>query len=116
MYLPSGRLRPPLTFYLLLTSHKNFDIMILEEEFVPFHHTIACAVCLDVEESPRVAYTDEQAKKIIEKISKCRSISEFQALDKETRNKYLAKLREQGLSIRQISRLTGVNVSAVKRI
>ena len=60
--------------------------------------------------------SDEQAKKIIEKISKCRSISEFQALDKEMRNKYLAKLREQGLSIRQISRLTGVNVSVVKRI
>ena len=86
------------------------------EAFVAFHQELASVTCLEIEATPRVAFTDEQAKKMIEKISKCRTVTEFQALDREARNRYLATFREKGLSIRQISRLTGVNVSVVKRI
>ena len=72
--------------------------------------------CLELDEqeiSPRV--TDEQARRIIEKHTKCKNASDFQRLDITTRNKYLKLLKEQGLSIRQISRLTGISFGIVSR-
>ena len=59
--------------------------------------------------------TDEQAQKIIAKISKCKNVAEFQKLDIKSRDKYLKKLREKGLSIRQISRMTGVSFNVVRK-
>ena len=59
--------------------------------------------------------TDEQAHKIIEKYSKCKNASEFQALDIKARDRCLKKFIERGLSIRQISRLTGVSFNIVRK-
>ena len=70
---------------------------------------------MDVEDKPKIKVTDEQAKKIVEKISKCKNVAEFQALDVKTRDKCLKRLRESGLSIRQISRLTGVSFNVVRK-
>ena len=50
----------------------------------------------------------EQAKRIIENISGCNNIAEFQKLDIKYRDKFIAKFKKKGLSIRQISRFTGV--------
>lgn len=58
---------------------------------------------------------DEQAKRIIEKVSKCKNVAEFQTLSISNRDKYLKKLRESGLSIRQISTLTGVSFNIVRK-
>ena len=41
--------------------------------------------------------------------------AEFQALDVKTRDKCLEKFKENGLSIRQISRLTGVSFGIVRK-
>jgi hypothetical protein len=60
--------------------------------------------------------TDEEAKRLILKYAHCGNASEFQALPIEKRNKYLAKLKEKGLSIRQLSRLTGTSKGIVERI
>lgn len=90
--------------------------LIGKEAFIAFHSEPSNDKCLDIEENNRIQYTDEQAKKIIEKVSKCSTVTEFQALDKEKRNRYLTILRKNGLSIRQISRLTGVSFSIVKRV
>ena len=86
-----------------------------KNSLVAFHHSITSESCLDIETTPKLAVTDEQAKKIIQKISKCQTISEFQKLDRKTRDKYLTKLREKGLSIRQISRLTGISFNIVRK-
>ena len=86
------------------------------EAFIAFHQELASVTCLEIEATPRMAFTDEQAKKMIEKISKCRTVTEFQTLDREERNRYLATFREKGLSIRQISRLTGVSFNVVKKV
>ena len=51
-------------------------------------------MCLDIDDKPLIKFTDEEAQKIIEKISKCRNVSEFQALDIKLRDKYLKKFRE----------------------
>ena len=89
--------------------------LIREDEFVSFHNAVASDMCLEIEAFPKISYTDEQAKKIIEKVSRCKTVSEFQGLDKESRNRYLSALREKGLSIRQISRLTGISFNVVRK-
>ena len=60
--------------------------------------------------------TDEQARRIIEKHSGCHTVSDFERLDVATRNKYLKILKQEGLSIRQISRLTGVSFGIVRNV
>ena len=55
--------------------------------------------------------SDSEARAIIEKISKCKNTTEFQRLNHIQRNKYITEFKENGISIRQISRLTGVNYS-----
>ena len=85
--------------------------------FVQMHSQLEVTQCLDVTQeksSPRV--TDEQARRIIDKHTKCTSASDFQRLDIATRNKYLKLLKEHGLSIRQISRLTGISFGIVSRV
>ena len=87
------------------------------DDFVLMHSQLETTQCLDIEDreqSPRV--TDEQARRIIEKHTKCTSASDFQRLDIATRNKYLKLLKEHGLSIRQISRLTGISFGIVSRV
>jgi transposase len=54
-------------------------------------------------------------KSIIEKVSKCKNVAEFQTLSISNRDKYLKMLRESGLSIRQISTLTGVSFNIVRK-
>ena len=89
--------------------------MIEKEDFIKFNSEKAFEQCLDIEEKPKIMVTDEQARKIVEKYSKCKNASEFQALDIRARDRCLKKLRESGLSIRQISRLTGVSFSIVRK-
>lgn len=86
--------------------------MISKDEFLDFHNEDNSDICMEIEEHFRL--TDEEAKKIIYKISKCKTITDFQALDKTKRNLYIRKLHLQGLSVRQISRLTGVSKKIVE--
>ena len=59
---------------------------------------------------------DADAIKVIRKISKCKNTSEFSKLDVKIRDQYISKLKEEGLSIRQISRLTGISFGVVRRL
>jgi DNA-binding NarL/FixJ family response regulator len=86
--------------------------LITKEQFIDFHKEENSDLCLEMEEQFRL--TDAEAKLIIQKITKCKTITEFQALDKTKRNLYIQKLFSKGLSIRQISRLTGVSKKIVE--
>jgi len=68
---------------------------------------------MEMEESIRL--TDEDAKVLINKIAKCRTGAEFQMLDIKTRNLCIHKLHKNGVSIRHISRLTGISRKIVER-
>ena len=70
---------------------------------------------MDVSDKAITRVTDEQAIVLIKKIAKCDNISDFQNLDIVTRDKYLKKLKDKGLSIRQLSRLTGISISIVRK-
>ena len=86
--------------------------MLSKEEFVDFHNQENEDQCLEMEDNFRL--TDDEAKDIIKKITKCKTITEFQALDVEKRNIYIQKLHKNGLSIRQISRLTGISKKVIE--
>ena len=87
--------------------------MLPDTQFVDYHREANDDKCMEVEESFRL--TDEDAKKLILKIAKCKNATEFQQLEPAKRNIYLHKLHENGMSIRQISRLTGITKRVVER-
>ena len=86
--------------------------MISKEQFIQYHEAENSDKCLEIEENFR--WTDDEAQAMILKISRCRTVSEFQLLDRMTRNICIQKLHEKGLSIRQISRLTGISKKVVE--
>ena len=87
-----------------------------KEQFEEFNAKNTMETCLDIEEKRTIKVTDEQARKIIEKYSKCKNISEFQKLGQKIRDKNIVKFKEKGLSIRQISRLTGLSYYVIQKI
>ena len=68
----------------------------------------------DIEYSP--AITDEQAKKVMKHRTGCENVADFQRLTPVNREKAIQKLRKEHLSLRQISRLTGISLMVVRRI
>ena len=83
------------------------------EQFVEFNNEYNEDICLDVSEKD-YRLTDDEAYAIIKKISKCKTLSDFQHLDKNKRNIFIKAFYKNGLSIRQISRLTGVSKKIVE--
>ncbi len=82
-----------------------------QDLFVSFNEQNTNERCLDIEESKTL--TDQAALEIIESMGKISSIDEWQKIDRATRDIYLGKLKQKGLSVRQISRLTGLNRGVV---
>ena len=85
-----------------------------KEQFVEFNNEFNQDICLEIEDD-NFRLTDDEAREVIRKISKCKTITEFQNLSLDKRDKYLKALRNQGLSIRQISRLTGIGCNIVRK-
>ena len=88
--------------------------MIDKESFVRLNEEIADRECLDVE-NEGVRLNDSDAMTILQSVSKCSNASEFQALEIAYRDQFIKELRKMGLSIRQISRLTGVSFGIVRK-
>lgn len=101
-----------LTFAFLVDTGFVFS-MIPKEQFIDYHREENDDQCLEIED--RYRFTDDEAKALIKKIARCQNVAEFQSLDKEVRNACIHKLRKKGLSIRQISRLTGISKKIVER-
>ncbi len=92
----------------------DFCLSIIDkEQFIEFNNKFNDDVCLDISDND-FRLTDDEALKIIWKICKCNSVSDFQKFDKIKRNYYIEKFYQQGLSIRQISRLTGLSRKVVE--
>lgn len=93
---------------------KDFCFSIIDkEQFVEFNQEINNDICLDINNNKQ-RLTDAEAIKKMRKICNCKSASDFQKFDKEKRNRNIKKLHIQGLSIRQISRLTGLSRKIVE--
>ncbi len=98
----------------LTDTQKGLEL-IGEKHFEEYVNTDNTDVCLEIETKKICRITDEKAKDIIHKKAKCDCVTEFQELPKAKRDKLLRVLKEQGLSIRQISRLTGTPKGVVER-
>jgi len=70
--------------------------------------------CMDV---PDKTYklNDTDAMKTLFTVSNCKNATEFQMLDIAQRDNFIRKLKHEGLSIRQISRLTGISFGIVRK-
>ena len=86
-----------------------------KEEFLEFVNAPNEDVCLEIETEHRKSVTDERAKKIIEKVSGCSNVTEFQGLDADKKKKAIKKIHNKGVSIRQIIRLTGTTKYNVEK-
>ena len=99
-----------------ITDVSFTDALIDRAELIEFHKQEGQEKCLDVVDKPAIRLTDEQAKAILKKASGCSSAADFQKLTPIVRDKAIGALRDKHLSLRQISRLTGVSVMIVRRI
>ncbi len=72
-----------------------------------FNEQIPNKQCLDVGEKNRL--TDKEALDIMKKACKISSVDNWQKVDRNTRDNYLERLKQEELSVSQISRLTGLN-------
>ena len=70
-------------------------------------------ICLEISDTIRL--NDEEAKEIIKSVSNCAHSTQVQNLDINQRNNVIKILKENGLSIRQISRLTGISFNIVRK-
>ena len=59
---------------------------------------------------------DDSAKEIIRRITGCLTITDFQGFDLAEQKEFARKLYMEGLSIRQIARMTGMSKSTVARV
>lgn len=85
------------------------------EQFEEFHEAGWQDVCLDMPQEETKHVTDEDALKIMRKITHCGSCPEFQALERGKRASLIVKMKREGLSLRQISRLTGETVYKIQK-
>ncbi len=59
---------------------------------------------------------DDRAKRIMEQLTECSTVAEFQELEKRQKKEYVKELYQQGVAPGQIVRLTGVPKTSVHRI
>ena len=60
--------------------------------------------------------SDEHAKEMMKELTDCSSAADFQRLDDEVQKEYFARMYYQGMSERQISRLTGKQRRLIHRV
>jgi len=88
--------------------------MIDEKSFIELHSEGHDEKCMDVNNYD-FRINDADAMAIIKTITMCENASDFQALDRGRRDLYIKALKSRGLSIRQISRLTGISFGLVRK-
>lgn len=76
------------------------------ERFREFHKIEGQERCLDIDQKKK--WKDADAIELIKSICHVASCKEVQKLNKEKQSRYFKTLNEKGLSVRQISRLTGI--------
>lgn len=84
------------------------------EAIIPFvSHGMECQLC-EPKNKPNIL-SDPDARKILYHFFKCEDPLTLKAMSIEERNKILAEMKAEGLSVRQIERLTGINRNVIQR-
>ena len=84
------------------------------EEFIEFNNAEGLEAFLEYKK-PASRVNDVRAKALIVELSGCGSFSEFQKLGLAEQRVFLKSFKKEGMSIRQISSLTGISRGIVER-
>ena len=88
--------------------------ILTEAEFFSFNCARNDDHCMDIDdERPRL--NDDRAQKIMQDLSGCDNVTQFQALGTEARNKALREMCKAGISINRASRMTGISYGVIKK-
>lgn len=85
------------------------------EYFVEYCRYHTDETCLDID-TIKKRIPDDVAKEIIFDVTNCQTSTEFQNLSLADRDTAIRKCRKQGISIRQLNRLTGIPKGVIERI
>ncbi len=88
--------------------------MITKEQFVDLHNQASQDNILDISEA-NFRITDAEAVLMVKEVCGVDS-SVIAGMDITKQNLYIKELRKKGLSIRQISRVTGVSKGSIEKI
>lgn len=91
----------------LFSRDRNKAIILFEE----FHKEENDRQCLEIDEVRRLK--DSDAIEIIQEVCNVLHCTDIQRFHKDERDKYLKIIKEEGLSTRQIARLTGISRSII---
>jgi len=80
-------------------------------KFIHFMNEKSSDVCIDSFDSNKLS--DKDAEKIISEISMVTFNRDLQRIKKDERNIILSKIKKEGIPVRQIARITGINRSIV---
>lgn len=95
-------------------THTSLILSLMSlEEFKAFHQAGHEDQCMDLKPITRIR--DDEAEQIIRLIIGHTNAGDFQAMERSQRDEYLRHLKERGLTIRQIERLTGINRGVVQK-
>ena len=93
----------------------SFALSIADKDaFIKFNNESTIDCCMDVSDEAR-RINDADGAAIMQSVSSCANAAEFQSLDTTQRDRFVKELRQRGLSIRQISRLTGVSFGIIRK-
>ena len=84
-------------------------------ELISYVNTESDEEFIDTDDIYPCRIDDSEARKLIIANTGCKCVSDFQHFDSETRDAELARLVENGLGIRQITRLTGAASGIIAR-
>lgn len=82
-------------------------------DFFEFNNETNDDKCLDAEEKRRL--TDKDAMELLQQILKGKSVELIVDFEEKDKAALISRMKAEGLSIRQISRLTGVSIGIVRK-
>ena len=97
-----------------LIDHIFVRSVVSDEFFFSFNCTENDDRCMDIDdEQPRL--NDERAAKIMQRLSGCRNVTEFQQLDVNVRDDVLYDMWMAGISMSQANRVTGISYGVIRK-
>ncbi|MBP3360654.1 MAG: transposase [Clostridia bacterium] len=82
-------------------------------DFAEFHNEANNDECLDCEKKSRI--TDKEGMSVLKRILKTRNVNDIVNFEENEKQELIRKMKSAGMSIRQISRLTGLGVGIVRK-
>lgn len=89
--------------------------MIGLDEFVKYHKAESADICMD-DNAREFRLADAEAKAVMREICKEDTAEGFQKFNAQVRSAYIKEFKESGMSIRQISRITGIGKGIVEKL